>query len=125
LAVFPPFTTLSVTASLPQSRNLPETEQEDMQMDFASIPPPRSGPAPSTADLQRTARALETAFLSEMLKAAGTARPAEGMDGGPGEAQFASFMADAQARALVAAGGLGLTDAIATALAERAGGGDA
>ena len=88
-------------------------------MALSPIPPALAGPLASSPDLQRSARALETAFLAEMLRAAGTARPSESMDGGPGEAQFASFMADAQARALVAAGGLGLTDAIATALAHR------
>lgn len=84
-------------------------------------PLPRLAPGPAAPDaLRRTAQALETAFLAEMLKAAGTVRSPEGFDGGPGEAQFASFMAEAQARALVAAGGLGLTEAIMATLARQA-----
>jgi peptidoglycan hydrolase FlgJ len=71
-------------------------------------------------DLRRSAQALETAFLAEMLKAAGTVQTPDGFDGGPGEAQFATFLADAQARALVAAGGLGLTSAIEAALSRQA-----
>lgn len=82
--------------------------------------PGRPAAQPSDqAELRRQAQALETAFLAEMLRAAGTTRQPEGMDGGPGEDQFASFMADAQARAMVAAGGLGLTEAIAASLAAR------
>lgn len=91
-------------------------------MDITPLPRPAPG-APTPETLRRTAQALETAFLAEMLKAAGTVRSPEGFDGGLGEAQFASFMADAQARALVAAGGLGLTGTIMASLARRAEGG--
>jgi peptidoglycan hydrolase FlgJ len=90
------------------------------------IPPPTAAiarPPGPDADLRRAAEALETAFLAEFLAAAGTARPPEGQDGGTGEAQFASFMTEAQARAMVTAGGLGLTGAIMAALA-RQGAGD-
>ncbi|MFN4099923.1 MAG: rod-binding protein [Pararhodobacter sp.] len=43
--------------------------------------------------------------------------------GGAGEEHFASFLADEQARAMVARGGIGLADAIEQALRLRAGGG--
>lgn len=65
------------------------------------------------------ARELETAFLSEMLGSAGLMQATQGPGGGPGEAQFASFMTDAHARALVAAGGLGLAELLADALAAQ------
>lgn len=81
-----------------------------------AVPP--NVPAWPPQDLMASARAFETAFLTEMLMAAGTTRTAEGEGSGP--SPFDSFMAEAQARALVAAGGLGLTAPIATALARRA-----
>lgn len=70
-------------------------------------------------DILRAARDLETAFLAEMLGSAGMASLPQGFDGGPGEAHFASFMTEAQARAMVAAGGLGLAEILAGALAEQ------
>jgi len=82
---------------------------------------PTPGSRPPQTDLRRQAQALETAFLAEMLKSAGMVQTPDGFDGGPGEAQFATFLADSQARALVAAGGLGLTPAIEAALSRRAG----
>lgn len=88
-------------------------------MDIPRLTASAAHRAPQT-DLQRNARDLETAFLAEMLKAAGTVQTPEGFDGGPGEAQFATFLADAQARALMAAGGLGLAPAIEASLARRA-----
>jgi len=88
-------------------------------MDFPQLTAAAGSRSPQS-DLRRSAQALETAFLAEMLKAAGTVQTPEGFDGGPGEAQFATFLAEAQARALVAAGGLGLTPAIEAALSRRA-----
>lgn len=75
------------------------------------------GPAPSA--LRRSAEALETAFLSEMFKAAGIGRPPDTMNGGAGEEHFASFLAEAHARAMVARGGIGLADHIERALVAR------
>ena len=51
---------------------------------------------------------LESAFLAEMLKAAGVGKASENFGGGVGEDQFASFLREAQAREMVHAGGLGL-----------------
>lgn len=82
----------------------------------ASLPPV---PAPPDT-LRRSAEALESAFLAEMLKSAGAFRPLEGLgSGGAGEAHFTSFLADEQARAIVARGGIGLADAIEQALRLR------
>lgn len=66
--------------------------------------------------LARSAKALETAFLAEMLKAAGHGRVSP--DGGEDD-PFASFMADAQAQAIMARGGIGLASHIERALAMR------
>jgi len=80
-----------------------------------------TGPAARAPDaLRRSAEALESAFLAEMLKAAGVFKPSETMGGGAGEEQFTSFLADAQAQALVARGGIGLADSIEQALRVRA-----
>ena len=71
--------------------------------------------------IRQSAEALESAFLAEMFKAADMFRPVEGLgNGGEGEEQFASFLADEQARAMVARGGLGLADSIESALRLRA-----
>lgn len=81
--------------------------------------PPAARAAPDA--LRRSAESLEAAFLSEMLKSAGVFRPLDGPDGGgSGEEHFTSFMADEQARAMVARGGIGLADSIEQALRLRA-----
>ncbi|MCC5987506.1 MAG: flagellar biosynthesis protein FlgJ [Pararhodobacter sp.] len=70
--------------------------------------------APENA-LARSAAALETAFLAEMLKAAGHGRVAS-VSGKNEEDPFASFMADAQAQAMMARGGIGLASHIERSL---------
>tara|TARA_R110002072_G_scaffold44352_1_gene124223 strand:+ start:508 stop:795 length:288 start_codon:yes stop_codon:yes gene_type:complete len=69
--------------------------------------------------IRQSAEALESVFLAEMLKSAGVFKPAESFGGGAGEEQFTSFLADTQARAMVARGGLGLADQIEAALIAR------
>ena len=76
--------------------------------------PPQTQP-----DLRDQARALETAFLAEMLKTAGTARMGNGLPDAPADGPFDPYWAEAQARALMAAGGLGLTDPLVAGLARR------
>ena len=66
--------------------------------------------------MHQAARDLETAFLTEMLQSAGFGKMPGTFNGGAGEEQFQSLLTDAKARALMAAGGLGLADKIATAL---------
>lgn len=75
--------------------------------------------APPPTAISRSAEALETAFLAEMLKNAGVFKPSESFGGGEGEAQFTSFLSDAHARAMVARGGIGLADQIERSLNAR------
>ena len=58
----------------------------------------------------KAAQKLEASFLTEMLKSAGLGETKSDFGGGEGEAQFASFMRDAQAQRMVEAGGIGLTE---------------
>jgi hypothetical protein len=51
-----------------------------------------------------------------MLKSAGVGKPRATFGGGPGEAQFSTFLTQEYADATVAAGGLGLSEAIYHAL---------
>jgi peptidoglycan hydrolase FlgJ len=81
-----------------------------------------STPASTQSGALRTATdALESGFLAEMLTAAGLGRPPESLDGGAGEAQFASLLVTAQADAMVAAGGIGLSEQLFQSLTARAG----
>lgn len=80
---------------------------------------PMTPPADRTAQLRTQAGRLESAFLSQMLAHAGLDNATRAMGGGEGAAQFASFLRDAQADAMVRAGGLGLTESLFRALAAR------
>lgn len=75
---------------------------------------------PREADIRRQSQALEAAFLSQMLAHAGFDRAVEGLGGGAGAAQFASFLREAQADAMVRAGGLGLSESLFRALSAAA-----
>lgn len=81
--------------------------------------------APSDAEPLLRARAaeLEAAFLAEMLGHSGLGATPDSFGGGVGEDQFASFLRQEQARAMVRAGGIGLSEAIFQALAGRGDGG--
>ena len=86
---------------------------------LTSLPAPTAPNRPAAgpeSTITQAAKALETAFLAEMLKASGLGRI--GNEGGD-EDPFASFMADAQAQALMARGGLGLASHIEHALLMR------
>jgi Rod binding domain-containing protein len=72
------------------------------------------------ARLHDAARELEASFLSEMLKASGLGETPGVFGGGAGEDQFGSFLRLEQARAMVAAGGIGLAQSLFEALKERA-----
>lgn len=75
--------------------------------------------APSAAELakrgqiKQTAQKFETSFLSVMLGQMfeGTDTPAP-FGGGPGEAMFKSFLTEAMAKKMTAAGGIGVTAAV-------------
>lgn len=66
--------------------------------------------------LLQAAQKLETAFVSQMLKSAGLGEMKGPYSGGAGETQFASFLRDEQAKAIVQNGGIGLTEPLYTAL---------
>lgn len=65
---------------------------------------------PHKAALMVQARALEAAFLSEMLSHTGLGVTQEEFGGGIGEAQFSSFLRQEQANLMVARGGIGLAE---------------
>lgn len=98
-----------------------------MTVILPSVPPQMPGTTAVTPEnpsrIRQSAEALESAFLSEMLKNAGVFKASESFGGGEGEAQFTSFLADAHARAMVARGGIGLADHIERTLIARQGGG--
>jgi Rod binding domain-containing protein len=65
------------------------------------------------------AQELETRFLSEMLAHTGLDAQTGAFNGGMGEDQFASFLREAQAKAMVDRGGLGLAQSIFQSLVRR------
>lgn len=71
------------------------------------------------AALWTAAQGLEATFLAEMLKSTGLGEASDGFGGGIGEEQFASFMRQAQADRMVAAGGIGLAEASFESLKDR------
>ena len=86
-----------------------------MQLEIPSAPgAPAASPATPPPDAARRAvlmdkaKALEASFLSEMLSFAGLGTNDGSFSGGIGEDQFASFLRDEQARAIVDHGGIGL-----------------
>jgi len=97
-------------------------EKGDREMDAVRASPATLGPAPNAASsrddlLMAKAKELEAAFLSEMLGHAGMDADAEGsFGGGLGEAQFASFLRQEQARMMVEKGGIGLSEALFRAM---------
>ncbi|MFN3327216.1 MAG: rod-binding protein [Bryobacteraceae bacterium] len=82
-------------------------------------------PTPALAPTGRNDRAfakaqeLETVFLAEMLAHAGLGDAAGSFSGGPGEAQFASFLRNEQARLVASAGGIGLARTIFEAMVAK------
>ncbi|XDB00319.1 rod-binding protein [Sulfitobacter sp. LCG007] len=82
----------------------------------------RVGPASPTRrhddSLHAAAEQLEATFVAEMLKSAGLGDSRDVFGGGAGEDQFASFLVQEQAKQIVRAGGLGLTEIIYHALRE-------
>ncbi|MBO9395404.1 rod-binding protein [Shimia sp. R9_1] len=85
-----------------------------------SAQPIRPLPTAQEEALRSAANELEITFLSEMLKSAGLGKTSESFGGGAGEDQFSSFLRQEQARAMVASGGIGLSEAFFNALKERA-----
>lgn len=75
-------------------------------------------PASQITQMREAAERLEGAFLSEMLKAAGLGKVGS-FGGGIGEEQFASFLREEQATAMVKAGGIGLAQPLFDALMQE------
>ncbi len=75
--------------------------------------------SPRSAQLMQKAQELETRFLSEMLAHTGLDAQTGAFNGGIGEDQFASFLREAQAKAMVDRGGLGLAQSIFQNLVRR------
>ena len=82
---------------------------------------PGVSPPDRRAEMWRQAQALETRFLAEMLGHAGLGAMGGSFGGGTGEEQFASFLREAQAEAMVRAGGIGLARHVFDAMAQRSG----
>jgi Rod binding domain-containing protein len=97
-----------------------ELEIVSMIDSVASGNPNQTRPNGTQSALMEAAKALERTFLSEMLKSAGLGEQKSDFGGGIGEDQFSSFLRDAQASAMVEAGGIGLAEHIFKALQERA-----
>jgi peptidoglycan hydrolase FlgJ len=77
--------------------------------------PDPATPAPDSK-LRALAADLEAGFLSEMLGYAGLGETSTSFGGGAGEVQFASFLRQEQAKAMVDAGGIGLAESLFDAL---------
>ena len=84
-----------------------------------TITPLPAGTAAQHPTLWRRSTELEQAFLTEMLRHAGLSTDQGAMGPGAGGEQFASFLREAQAGALVQAGGIGLAARIFESLVER------
>jgi peptidoglycan hydrolase FlgJ len=96
-------------------------------------PLPIAAPAGDTASqisakrrdlLMDKAKALEAAFLSEMLSHAGMDAAEGPFSGGVGEEQFASFLREAQAKSIVDHGGIGLAEHLFQSLVRKEHGSD-
>lgn len=79
-----------------------------------------AGLLPAPNPLKTAAKELETAFLSEMLKAANFAVTPSAFGGGIGEDQFASLLRESMAREMVEAGGVGLAERLFASLNQGA-----
>ncbi len=71
-----------------------------------------------TTALRRLSGEMEASFLSEMLGMAGLGDVSDSFGGGIGEDQFASFLRQEQAEAMVRKGGIGLAESLFRAMTE-------
>ena len=89
----------------------------------AAVPPFVKGVPPNLdAKLLAAAQQLEATFLGEMLKSAGLDANDGAFGGGIGEEQFSSYLRQAQAKEMVAAGGIGLAESLYDAMRARSDG---
>ncbi len=96
-----------------------------MDLPRTTAPPPSAPNAAQTklspereALLRKRSQEMEVGFLSEMLSYTGLNATSD-FAGGEGEDQFASFLREEQAKAMVQHGGIGLAQTIFNALAKR------
>jgi Rod binding domain-containing protein len=92
----------------------PHSTKEIRMTSIAAIP--ATAPPLRPDAVRATAQEMETAFLAEMLSHAGLGPQEGSFGGGQGEEQFASFLRQEQARLMVEAGGIGLSEAIFRAM---------
>lgn len=89
-------------------------------MDVVQVTNVLESSAPTrNATLFEAAQKLEATFLAEMLKAAGFGKSRDSFGGGSGEDQFASFLVQEQASAMVDSGGIGLAESLYKSLKGR------
>ena len=93
-------------------------------MQLATVPPAAPDPTPEANKVERAAllekaKSLEASFLSEMLSHAGLGTEEGSFSGGIGEEQFASFLREEQAKAMVQHGGIGLAEHLFQSLVRR------
>jgi|LakMenEpi03Aug12_release.lakeMendotaPanAssembly.Ray.scaffolds.fasta_scaffold223694_2 Rod binding domain-containing protein len=81
-----------------------------------SVPAPALTRPDNDARLRALSQQLEAGFLAEMLGHAGFGTARESFGGGAGEEQFASFLRQEQANAMVKAGGIGLAESLFNAM---------
>lgn len=77
-------------------------------------------PGDAVARAEAAGRAFEAAFLAEMLRLAGVAKPPAQFGGGAGEDQFAPFLTQAYAERIAEIRPLGIGEAVTRALLARA-----
>jgi peptidoglycan hydrolase FlgJ len=108
-----------ITDSLPASGMVAKNPTERTLV--MNISPPGTLPPlpPDRADvLMDKAEEMEAAFLAEMLAHSGLGERQGSFGGGAGEAQFASFLRQEQARLMVGTGGIGLAEVIFRTMVE-------
>lgn len=86
-------------------------------MDITATPTTPTPPARRELMLAK-AEELEATFLAEMLAHSGLGEMRGSFGGGQGEAQFASFLRQEQARLIVEGGGIGLAEMIFNTMVE-------
>jgi hypothetical protein len=102
----------------------PDSAENTLQLENPMQVPPIADPSGTitparSAQLMKKAKELETNFLSEMLSYTGLDSQKGEFSGGVGEDQFSSFLREAQAKAMVDHGGIGLSQNIFNALVRR------
>ncbi len=80
---------------------------------------PAQGRSPADQRIWAVAQDLEATFLAEMLKSTGLGESPDSFGGGVGEEQFSSFLLQAQSKAMVRSGGIGLAETIFNTLREQ------